>query len=322
VTKKSNNSPVKPYKHIVMDSGDPGYVNRIMVGTAVTGSVRIEWHSALVGAIIPANWSHVSMQQRYYMHPPTFYPLRWQVDDAQNLIVREVLNGEFEWVFLLEHDVVIPNWMFLLLNEYIMAEQVPIVSGLYFTRTHPSEPLVYRGRGVGAYYGESKDEPWQIGDKLYVDGVPTGCLLVHTSILREMWNEADEYIIPNSDNVKTRKVFKTPRYMFKDPQTGWLNTSVGTSDLDWCTRIMQGDILRRAGWGAYVDGLEDEKYPFLIDTRLMCGHIDNMTGAMYPPNVGELMGAANELVAASLMIPRVSTNGDYVESRASETITK
>ena len=81
----------------------------------------------------------------------------------------------------------------------MLAGDVPVVSGLYFTRGYPSEPLVYRGRGNG-YYGD-----WRIGDKVWADGVPTGCLLIHCSILRAMWKDSEEYQVSGQT---LRRVFE------------------------------------------------------------------------------------------------------------------
>ena len=257
-------SPVRGYRSIVNDSGDPGYVNRLLVGTATTGLVRIEWVQSRYGQIIPANWGMVQML--HFMD--AYMPLRYQVDDAQNLIIKEFIDKDFEWLFLLEHDVILPPNGLLLLNEWIQKADTPVVSGLYYTRSHPSEPLTYRGRGT-SFYGD-----WKLGDMVWCDGVPTGCLLIHRSILAEMYNEAPEYTLYGQ---KVRQMFRTPRDMWFDPETGTFNTVVGTSDLDWCTRVMKGDIFRRAGWPAFAD----KEYPFVVDTRLFCKHI-NPNGEQFP----------------------------------------
>jgi len=258
------NSPVREYKTIIQDSNDPGYVNRLLVATPTTGLVRIEWVQARYGQIIPTNWSMVQMNQ--YLN--SYIPLRYQVADAQNLIVREVINGDFEWLLLIEHDTCIPPDAFIRFNQYMHDEKVPIVSGLYYTRSRPSEPLAYRGRGTSVY------TDWTFGDLVWVDGVPTGCLLVHTGILREMWNDSEEYSIGKE---VTRRVFDTPRGLWADPESPQHNTIQGTSDLDWCTRVMQGGYFAKAGWTEY----QDKKYPFLIDTNIFCKHINN-DGEQFP----------------------------------------
>ena len=257
-------SPVRHYRTVVNDSADPGYVNRLLVGTAVTGLVRIEWVQARYGQIIPANWSMVQMLQ----YLDSYLPLRYQVDDAQNLIVKEAIERDFEWLLLWEHDVMPPPDATIRLNQWIQRADTPIVSGLYYTRSHPSEPLVYRGRGVGAY------TDWQFGDLVHCDGVPTGFLLIHMGILRSMWDESEEYTIAGQ---KTRRVFQTPRNVWFDPESGQYNTLSGTSDLAWCTRVIQGEYFRKSGWMAYAD----KQYPFVLDTNLFCRHI-NPNGEQFP----------------------------------------
>lgn len=263
----SKNSPVREYRSIVMDSGNPGYVNRLLVATPTTGLVRIEWVAARYGQIIPVNWSMVQMDQ--YLN--SFYPLRYQVADAQNLIVRRVIELDFEWLLLIEHDTVLPSDAFIRFNQYIRDEKTPIVSGLYYTRSRPSEPLVFRGRGTSVF------TDWEMGDLVWADGVPTGCLLVHAGILRAMWEESEEYIVGDQ---KTRRVFDTPRALWMDPENekfAFVNATSGTSDLDWCTRVMEGGFFKKAGWDEY----EDKQYPFLVDTQIFCKHI-NMDGEIFP----------------------------------------
>lgn len=262
------NSPVRPYRTIVQDSGDPGYVNRVLIGTAVTGLVRIEWVQARYGQIIPCNWSHVAMLSAMN----SYMPVRYQVADAQNLIVKHALEADYEWILLWEHDVC-PAPDFLQRLDYYMSEaRTPIVSGLYYTRSRPSDPLVYRGRGTGAY------RDWKQGDKIFCDGVPTGLLLIHRAVLKTMWDESPEYAIRN---VTTRRVFETPRNAWYDPQSGQYNSMSGTSDLFWCERVLKEDVLRRSGWGDYVDSLEDPRFPFLLDTALSAIHI-NPNGEQFP----------------------------------------
>jgi len=261
---QSKASPVREYRTIVQDSGDPGYVNRVLIATPTTGLVRIEWVQARYGQIIPANWSSVQMTE--FMN--SYIPLRYQVDDAQNMIVKHMLEGDFEWLLLIEHDTCPPPDAFIRFNQYMREEKVPVVSGLYYTRSRPSEPLVYRGRGTGAY------TDFKIGDPVWCDGVPTGCLLIHSAILREMWKGSPEYALHGTI---TRRVFDTPRLIFTDPTTGNSFSQSGTSDLAWCTRVMLGKYFEKAGWKKY----QEMEYPFLVDTNIFCRHI-NPDGELFP----------------------------------------
>lgn len=248
-------SPVRETRMVYND--DPiGYSNRILCGTPTRGTVRIEWHTAFRGMVTPTNWSMVSLTQPM----STYIPVRFQVADAQNIIVHECLKGDFEWLLLLEDDVIPPPDLLIKLNGYMQEGKHPVVSGLYFTKSEPSEPLIYRGRGSGSFLD------FRMGDPVQADGVPTGCLLVHHSLLKVMWADSEVYEV---GGISTRRVFESSTRAWVDPETGSVNTKACTSDLDWCWRIIDGGYFEKAGW----DELEGVQYPFLVDTSIQCQHI-------------------------------------------------
>ena len=261
-------SPVREYKVILQDSGDPGYINRILVATPTTGQVRVEWVQARMGVVTPVNWAQVQNMQFY----EGYMTLQYLVADAQNLIVKHAIERDFEWLLLWEHDVIPPPDAIIRLNKYILDEEVPVVSGLYYTRSRPAEPLLFRGRGT-TYY-----DKWKLGDLVWCDGVPTGFLLIHMGILRLMWNDSPEYL-PNKNNpgLVTRRVFETPAEYAYNPELMQYNMLTGTSDLWWCNRVIKGEYLKRAGWTKVAR----KKYPFLIDTNIFCRHI-NPDGEQFP----------------------------------------
>ena len=257
-------TPVREYRTVVQDSGDPGYINRIAVGTPTTGLVRVEWVRGRYGQVVPVNWSQAILEE--YLNG--YYPLRYQVADAQNIIVKRAIDKDFEWLLLWEHDVIPPPDALLRIDEYMRGEKVPVVSGLYYTRSRPSVPLVFRGRGTSYY------DDFQIGDRVWCTGVPTGFLLIHMGILREMWKDSPEY---KAKDVIVRRVFETPRKVWTSPESGQHNTLSGTSDLHWCNKVIEGEYFKRAGWKK----IQKKKNPFLVDTAIFCQHI-NPDGEQFP----------------------------------------
>lgn len=239
---------------------------RLLIGTPTRGVVRMEWVLARYGQIIPCNWSMVQTLQ--YIN--TYSPMGFMVADAQNVIVKEAIEGNYEWLLLIEDDTCPPIDAFIRFNQYMRDGDIPIVSGLYYTKTIPPEPLVYRGRG-NSYFDDFK-----LGDKVWVDGVPTGMLLIHTNILKLMWNESEEY---QTGSVVTRRVFEQPEQVWFDPESRSIQTLVGTSDLAWCDRIIRENVIGRAGWPE----IGKKKWPFLVDTNIFCRHI-SQDGRMYPPS--------------------------------------
>jgi len=148
---------------------------------------------------------------------------------------------------------------------------IPVVSGLYFTKSVPPEPILYRDSGKG-YYAD-----WKMGEKVWVSGIPFGFTLIHCSILKQLWKESPEYTV---NGLTTRRVFQTPAESFQDPSGGWMNHS-GTSDLQWCARLKKENIFEKAGW----PDIQKKEHPFLVDTTIMLKHIDRLTGVQYPINL-------------------------------------
>jgi hypothetical protein len=230
----------------------------------MTGLVRSEWAVARYGQVIPCNWS----QTDSLMWLEQFSPLGFLVADARNMAVKQCLDYKFDWLFFIDHDVVLPPHTIVTWNERMLDGKIPMWAGLYFTKSVPSEPLVYRGRGTGYYI------KWKLGDKVWVDGIPMGCTMIHSSILRVVWDDSEEY---EAGGFRLRRAFETPAKVFTDPETqSWFTVS-GTEDLNFCNKLIEKDYLAKAGWPEY----QKKKYPFLIDTSVFCKHID-FDGIQYP----------------------------------------
>ena len=250
-------------------------INRIMVGIPMTGTLRSEWVMARYGQIIPCNWGQVDCIQWL----DQFSPMQFSVADARNAIATKAVEDKFEWLFFIDHDVVLPPVTLLRLNDYMLKKDIPIVGGVYFTRSAPAEPLIYRGRG-NSYFTN-----WKFGEKVWVDGMGLGCHLIHVSILKALYDESESYNLQGS---VVRRIFETPAKCWFDPETmGW-QSCVGTEDLAFYTRIMKNDIFRKAGW----QKIAKKKYPFLCDTGIFCKHID-WDGVQYPAR-GEEMAFVSE----------------------------
>lgn len=275
---------------IDLNKGD--WNSRILIGTPCTGLVRMEWVLSRYGQIIPTNWSNVDQIQ--WMN--AYAPMKYLIPDAQNLIVKSAVEEKFEWLLLLEQDNCLPPDAFIRLNQYMHEKKVPVVSGLYFTKSVPAEPLLFRGRG-NSYFAD-----WKLGEKVWVDGVPTGTLLIHCSILRAMWNDAEKYYI---NHTETRRVFKSPDEGFYDPQNGNFMRTTGTTDLDWCTRVIKGRYFEKAGWPR----IQKLKYPFLVDTQIFVRHIDQ-NGVQFPieiPRGFQPSPRAGQKAGGKRNIPKLSS---------------
>lgn len=260
---RSENGP-RSYHDLMFHAKIPAQ-NRILIGEPMTGLVRSEWHLSRVAQIIPCNWS--SSNSVHWL--PTAAPVGYAVAEARNIIADQAVQQSFEWLLFIDHDTILPPDGFVKINEYMLHGKYPVVAGLYFAKSNPASPLVYRGRGNGSF------EKWRMGDKVWVDGIPMGCTLINVKVLKLMWQDAPWYVA--GGNRKVKKIFDTPSGVNTDPERRSWNSYAGTEDLAWCNRVIAGKYLQKAGFKE----IGKKRYPFLIDTSLFCKHITN-DGMVYP----------------------------------------
>jgi len=248
-----------------------GWKKTVCIAVPTTGLVRIEWMMARFGQVIPVNWSNGDIFQYF----DQFSPLGWAVADARNICVEYAISQKFEWVLFIDHDVILPPDTFLKMGKYMRDGDKPVVCGLYYCKGSHPEPLLFRGRGTSFY------NKWKKGDKVWVDGIPMGCTLIHSSILRVLYDKSEIYTCRTmAGQVVVRRVFETPREAHFDPETGKYNFKVGTEDLFWCDRVMKEKVFEKCGVKKYKK-FQKKKYPFLLDTSIFCRHIDE-NGRQYP----------------------------------------
>ncbi|MFC1709491.1 hypothetical protein ACFL2J_05525 [Candidatus Omnitrophota bacterium] len=248
-----------------------GWKKRVCIAVPTTGLVRVEWMMARFGQVIPVNWSNSDIFQFF----DQFSPMGWAVADARNICVEYSITGGFEWTLFIDHDVILPPHCFLKMNAYMRSAKYPVVCGLYWCKGSHPEPLLFRGRGTSYY------DKWKAGDKVQVDGIPMGCTLIHNSLLKVMYDTSQVYTCSTmSGPVVVRRVFETPRQAWFDPEKCLYNTRVGTEDLFWCDRVMREKVFEKSGVPQFKK-FQKMKYPFLLDTSIVCKHIDE-NGRQYP----------------------------------------
>lgn len=238
---------------------------RLMIGIPMTGLVRSEWMLCRYGQITPTNWAGNEVVQ--WMN--TAAPIGFAVAEARNLLVKAAVEQNVDWLFFLDHDVMLPPDTFIKLNAYMRDGRYPIVAGIYWTKSFPAEPIIYRGRGTSYVTG------WKMGERVWCDGSHMGCTLLSGKLLRAMYTDAAEYTI---GGLTVRKVFETPYGSYHDPNTGErVGMLAGTEDLAFFDRMLAGEYLKKAGFEA----IGKKRWPILCDTTIACLHIRE-DGATFP----------------------------------------
>jgi len=158
----------------------------ILIGHPTLGSIRYEWHVHRMGQIVPINWQSGQIASNHLPDPIAAGVIGYHTADAQNVIAWHAVKNNFEWLLLWEDDVLPPFDAMICLDRYTHSREYPVVSGLYFSKGVPSWPLIFRGRGNGAFLN------FRIGNRVWCDGIPTGFLLVHMSVIRWLWDNSPE----------------------------------------------------------------------------------------------------------------------------------
>lgn len=242
-----------------------GWTKRVCIAVPTTGNIRIEWMMARFSQIIPCNWSNADIFQYF----DQYSPIGWAVAEARNICLKYFMDGGYDWLIFIDHDTLIPPDCFIKLNEYMNDGSIPIISGLYYCKGSHPEPLIYRGRGNSFY------QKWKAGDKVWCDGIPMGCCLIHKSIIKRLYDTSPEYVAQtNYGQQVCRQVFVTPREAWFDNETGRYQSQSGTEDLYFLDRVIKEKVFENCGVKKFAK-YGKMKYPFLLDTSIFCSHIDN-----------------------------------------------
>lgn len=254
---------VKGYTQKTIKNRKPSK-KRLLISAPMTGNLRSEWVLARYSQVVPCNWSMSDAT----VIIDSYSPLGFLVAEARNVACDLAIKENFDWVCFIDHDVILPPDFFLRINDVMIEGKYPVWGGLYFTKSIPSEPLIYRGVGNGYY------DKWHFGDKVWVDGYGLGCHLINGNLIREIGKVSPWY---ECDGRKIRQIFESPSKVWFDPENNSWEKSGGTEDLFFYNRLIKEGILANAGWPE----LQKKQFPFMCDTSLFCRHIDE-SGRQFP----------------------------------------
>lgn len=104
------------------------------------------------------------------------------VDEARNRIVEHALEHRAKYLWFLDDDVAPPFWAarHLLFVLEQSDDDVMVAGGIYCVRSNPTEPIVYRGNGQGAFWKWRKDEVFECS------GLGTGCMMIKTEVFQHL----------------------------------------------------------------------------------------------------------------------------------------
>lgn len=98
------------------------------------------------------------------------------IAEARNEIVQFALDQGAHYIFWLDDDVIAPGDAFLKMYNH----QKDIVNGVYWSKSNPPMPLLFRNHLEGPYWD------WHIGDFIEIDAAGNGLTLVKTDVYRKI----------------------------------------------------------------------------------------------------------------------------------------
>lgn len=99
-----------------------------------------------------------------------------------NLAMKAIQNG-YDHVLWLDSDMTFPPDTFQKLHDTMIETNADIVSGLYFRRVPPYNPVLYRKLNITEDGVESENYNDYPGETFDVDGIGFGCVLMKTETL-------------------------------------------------------------------------------------------------------------------------------------------
>jgi len=253
----------------VIHNDNPEGTQKILLGIPSTGKIRFEFYIAMRSLLYPSNWG-VS-----YTHPIGF-----DVATSRNMIIEAALDrGDVEWVFFVDHDVLLPEKTPYILRAHMTSGKYPIISGLYYTKSSTPEPLIYRMGADGPYYD------WEPGDLVWASVMGMGLCMIHMSVFKNM--QPPWFVTPKMHANKNEGNPKDAVSVEKrESRSKWDDSSscivAGTEDFFFYERVIKEKVLQRAGWD-----VQYPETPFIVDTSLLAGHIALDTGKVYPNCMGD-----------------------------------
>lgn len=172
----------------------------------------------------------------------------FSVADARNKAATEAVESRMKYLFFLDYDTIPPpDAMCRLIYHLDNNPDYDIAAGLYCTKSTPPWPLLWREWSNGVSWD------FTLGEVLLdnVVGVPMGCTAIRVSMFERL---------PNTEANPWFKTTVGPKTL----SSGAMVPESGTEDLWLCQR------------------LEKELHgKILMDTGILCDHIDNNTGLRY-----------------------------------------
>ena len=207
-----------------------------IIGIPSFGQVSMHWAMSLTSIAMPINFTNQFS-----------IVLDKKIDDARNEISAIVVNNDTEprFLFFLDDDVIMPpNTLRKLVHRMEnLPEDVGAISGVYYAKNEPGEPLIFKERGRGSYYD------WKVGDFFQTWAAGCGLVLIRADVLRRMkeqhgepWFMVDYGLSQTKEGAYEARALTEDLYFYNKmaetiapngkPYSLWIDTNIQASHFD------------------------------------------------------------------------------------------
>ncbi len=105
----------------------------------------------------------------------------YRVDIAKQKLAEMAVANNCQFLFMLDDDVLCPpDTLLKMIKLWKSDPKYKIISGVYWSKSNPPLPLIFRGNLEGSYWD------WKTTDLITADGAGAGCLFIDCEVLKKM----------------------------------------------------------------------------------------------------------------------------------------
>lgn len=146
--------------------------NGLAVGFLTDGVLNVKWVMRLFDELkIPPGVFH----RKIWVEGKGYKEKKEGYGKARQNIVDRALELNFKWLFFVDSDVFPPEDAI----SRLMAHEKPIVSGIYYMKTQPPQPVIFKETGGGPYFN------YPVNELVPIAGAGLGCCLIDLDVFRK-----------------------------------------------------------------------------------------------------------------------------------------
>lgn len=212
----------------------------LMIGVPTNGENSIYFSQSVMGMVYPTNFS------MKFIYIPFL-----EVGRARNILVQMARDMGAKFLLFIDEDVIAEaNCTRRLVNHLLVHEDWSCAAGVYATKTHPPEPLLYTEWGQGPAYG------WKRGEMVQAKCVGNGYTMMRVADYDLIGEDLAPYYEDRNPFTGQPIVVQN----FYKTKTEGLRVDGEATQIWWTEDMYFFHLAEQAGWKIFADTSLDLKH--------------------------------------------------------------